>query len=337
MNLFKKAAVFTDLHCGLKSNSSIHNQDCVNFIQWFIEQSHSYNCDICLFLGDFHNNRNSINLLTLNYSLQCLRLLNDAFDRIIMIPGNHDNFYKENRSVNSISWAEHIPNIEILNEFHKEGDCIFVPWMVKDDYKKIHKSSGAYMFGHFELPNFLMNQMVAMPDIGLVKTDDFNKIGHVYSGHFHKRQTQKNITYMGNAFPHNFSDAWDDDRGMMILEWGQDPQYIAWPGAPKYRTIKLSDLVTDPNRYLHANSYVKLTLDTDVSYEEANYLKETLVKEYELRELSLVPIKKDSFSDDLSSSSLTFQSVDSIVMDNIQNIQSEFYDPKLLMEIYRQL
>ena len=31
-NLFKKAAVFTDLHLGLKSNSTIHNQDCEEFI-----------------------------------------------------------------------------------------------------------------------------------------------------------------------------------------------------------------------------------------------------------------------------------------------------------------
>ncbi len=27
-NLFKKAAVFTDIHFGLKSNSLQHNQDC---------------------------------------------------------------------------------------------------------------------------------------------------------------------------------------------------------------------------------------------------------------------------------------------------------------------
>ena len=31
-NLFKKAAVFTDIHWGLKSNSHQHNLDCENFI-----------------------------------------------------------------------------------------------------------------------------------------------------------------------------------------------------------------------------------------------------------------------------------------------------------------
>ena len=36
-NLFKKAAVCTDIHFGLKSNSQTHNDDCLNFIKWFIE------------------------------------------------------------------------------------------------------------------------------------------------------------------------------------------------------------------------------------------------------------------------------------------------------------
>ena len=30
----------------------------------------------------------------------------------------------------------------------------------------------------------------------------------------------KNVTYMGNAFPHNYADAGDDERGMMVLEYG---------------------------------------------------------------------------------------------------------------------
>ena len=33
-NLFKKAAVFTDIHFGLKSNSVTHNEDCLNFVKW---------------------------------------------------------------------------------------------------------------------------------------------------------------------------------------------------------------------------------------------------------------------------------------------------------------
>lgn len=37
MALFKKVACFTDIHFGLKSNSATHNQDCEDFVDWFIK------------------------------------------------------------------------------------------------------------------------------------------------------------------------------------------------------------------------------------------------------------------------------------------------------------
>ena len=37
MALFKKVACFTDIHFGLKSNSTTHLNDCEEFVDWFIE------------------------------------------------------------------------------------------------------------------------------------------------------------------------------------------------------------------------------------------------------------------------------------------------------------
>ena len=37
--MFKKAAVFTDIHFGLKGNSKVHNQDCEDFIDWYIKEA----------------------------------------------------------------------------------------------------------------------------------------------------------------------------------------------------------------------------------------------------------------------------------------------------------
>ena len=337
-NLFKKAAVFSDLHMGLKVNSYIHNQDCLEYMHWFVEQAQNHNCDICLFLGDYFHNRNNTNLVTMNYGLQGLRILSDAFDRIIMIPGNHDLFYRDQRTISSIAWAEHIPHVEILNEITVLDNTVFVPWVVQNEHKHLFKKKGEYMFGHFELPKFMMNAMVAMPEVGDLHAEQFQQYTHVFTGHFHKRQTQNNITYIGNAFPHNFGDAGDDDRGMMILPWGEDPEFITWPKAPKYRTVRISDLVIDPQIYLPEHGYIKLYLDTEISFEEAGYLKENLIEEYSLRELSLVSVKKDIHSDDLApGGNVRFQSVDTIVQGQLVNIASEFYDNSLLLEIYRGL
>lgn len=337
MNLFRKAAVFTDLHLGLKSNSITHNEDCLHFIQWFIKTAKENNCDLCFFLGDFFHNRNSINLLTMDYGLKIVQMLNDEFERVIFIPGNHDCYYKDKRSIHSVQWANHLPNVEILNSWHTEGNVLFVPWMVGDDHKKLVKAKAKYMFGHFELPGFLMNQMVRMPDVGEVTTKNFKNVEKVFSGHFHKRQIQNNICYIGNAFPHNYADAWDDTRGMMILPWGEEPEFYTWPDAPKYRVYKLSDLVQNPSK-LEANSYAKVHLDLDISYEEAGFIKESFIKDYNLREVSLISsARDDEHTIDTAQGEITFESVDTIVTNNITAIESDFYSTNLLLDIYRGL
>ncbi|VVC05049.1 Calcineurin-like phosphoesterase [uncultured archaeon] len=338
MSLFRKAAVFADIHFGRKANSTINNDDCLGFIKWFSKISRQNNCDICIFLGDYFHNRNNVNLITLNYGLEGMKILNDSFPKVILIPGNHDNYYRDLRTFNSISWAKYLSNVEIINELCTKDDVSFAPWLVKDEYEQIQGMQSIYMFGHFELPKFLMNAQIVMPDVGDLHVENFSQFGHVYTGHFHKRQTQGNITYVGSPFPHDFADVFDDERGMMILEWGNEPKFLSWPDAQKYRMAKISEILDHPEKFLPRKSYVKLILDTDITYEEASYLKENLVKDYELRELNLVPLKKElqEMNQD-SNINVAFQSVDSIIQSQILDIDSKFYDQNMLLDIYRQL
>jgi DNA repair exonuclease SbcCD nuclease subunit len=337
MNLFKKVAVCTDIHFGLKSNSLVHNQDCEQFIDWFIETAKAQGCETGMFLGDWHHHRASINLQTLNFSLRSLEKLSAAFERFYFIPGNHDLYYRDKRDIQSAEWARHIPNIEIINDFYKEGDVSIVPWLVGDDHKKLGKISAKYMFGHLELPHFYMNAMVAMPDTGEIKEGAFNGVEKVFTGHFHKRQTRGNITYMGNCFPHNYADAGDDARGMMIIEWGQDPVFHTWPGQPRYRVYNLSDVLRTPENLLLANMHCRVNLDIDISYEEATFIKETFVGTYNLRELTLLPVKNADIGQDIILGNIKFESIDSIVTSQLTNIASDHYDPNLLLDIYRHL
>jgi UDP-2,3-diacylglucosamine pyrophosphatase LpxH len=337
-NLFKRAAVCTDIHFGLKSNSQTHNDDCLNFIKWFTAKAREEGCETAFFLGDWHNNRASINIVTLNYSLKALEHLNDNFDAVYFIPGNHDLYYRDKRDVQSVAWARNLPNIHICNDWHIGGDVVIAPWLVGDDHKRIPKLNAKYVFGHFELPHFYMNAMVQMPDHGDVKREDFVGVERVFTGHFHKRQTHKNITYIGNCFPHNYADNHDDERGMMILEWGAEPEYHAWPDQPRYRVYQLSDVLTNTDALLQKGMHVRVNLDVDVSYEEATFIKETFVSTYGLREITLIPQK--AVSEDINydiTGNIMFESVDTIVTNQLTNIQSEQYNKNLLLDIYRNL
>jgi len=337
MSLFKRAAVFTDIHFGNKSNSRTFNQDCLDFVTWFCKEAKSQGADTCIFMGDWHHQRASINVATLNYSLQALELLNTHFDTIHFIPGNHDEYYRDKRDFNSIAFINKFENIQLYNDITTVDGVAFVPWLVGDEHKQMQKVNADYVIGHFELPHFYMNAMVQMPDHGELKHTDFGRCGTVFTGHFHKRQERDNVVYTGNAFAHNYSDAWDDDRGMMILDWDGTRKFIAWPDQPTYRVLKISQLLEGPEKYLAPKTYARVNLDVDISYEEANFIKETFLEEYSLREMSLIPMKVDDMDMSTQQGEINFESVDTIVTSQLQQIDSQQYDSKLMLDIYRNL
>jgi hypothetical protein len=225
----------------------------------------------------------------------------------------------------------------VCNNWFERDNVVIAPWLVGDDHKRIPKLQGQYMFGHFELPHFKMNAMVEMPDHGEIKVENFGGFERVFSGHFHLRQQKKNINYIGNCFPHNYADAGDDQRGMMTLEWGSEPVFHAWPGQPLYKVLKLSQVIDSAPNLLSPNMHVRVELDIDISYEEANFIKDTFVKDYNLREMALIPVKSTAVDADMAPGEVKFESVDQIVTQQLTAIESEFYDPKLLLEIYRTL
>jgi DNA repair exonuclease SbcCD nuclease subunit len=337
MNLFKKVACFTDIHYGLKSNSLTHLQDCEEFVDWFIDEAKKNNCETGIFLGDWSHNRNSLNLITLDTSIRCLEKLGAAFEQFFWFPGNHDLFYKDKRDIHSSAFGRHIPGVTVVENVTTMGDVTLVPWLVGEEWKTISQIKSRYMFGHFELPLFYMNAMVQMPDHGELQVEHFKHQDYVFSGHFHKRQSRGKVHYIGNAFPHNFADTWDDDRGMMILEWSGDPQYINWPNCPKYRTLKLSELIDNQDTIMKTKMYLRVNLDIDISFEEANFIKDKFMSDHDIREISLIQEKNNLEGNTDSNNEQLFESVDQIVSEQLLNIESEQFDKKILLEIYNNL
>ena len=336
MNLFKKVACFTDIHFGLKSGSRTHNQDCENFVSWFCDTARAQGCETAIFLGDWHHNRSTTDVSTMNYTVSNLEKLSQSFERVYFILGNHDLFYKDKREINSVEFMRLFPNIVPIRELHTEGGVTIMPWLIGDEWTTVKQLKSRYIFGHLELPHFYMNAMVQMPDHGQLQTGHFQHQELVFTGHFHKRQQKGNVVYIGNAFPHNYADAGDDDRGMMIMDWGGKPEYHSWPDQPIYRTYKLSQIIDTPDKLLREKTHCRVTIDLPITFEEANFIKEQFMPQYKLRELMLIPEKVEVESA-VNPIDITFESVDTIVMNQINNIDSDTYDKKLLLDIYNEL
>lgn len=335
MSFFNKLAAFTDIHYGNKHNSSIFNNDCNEFIDWFI--SNSTDCDTCIFLGDFHHHRAELNIPTLNHSINAVKKLSQAFDKVFMIVGNHDLYYREKRELNSFPYANLFDNVQIIEDIYITDEIAFIPWLVGEEWKKVSGISSKYVFGHFEIPHFRLNSYVVMPDNGELNATHLTAPDYVFSGHFHKRQVKGNIHYLGSPFAHNFADVWDDDRGMMKLEWDGTPEYINFDG-PRYRTTSLSKLIDSADEILNEKTYCKAIIDLDISYEEASFIKETMMNTYNLREISLVPSKKESFDfDQANDENVEIETVDTIVHTSLDMVESNTIDKKVLLDLYNSL
>ena len=123
---------------------------------------------------------------------------------------------------------------------------------------------------------------------------------------------------------------------MMVLEHGGAPQYLNWWNCPKYRTVKLSQLLDEKDTLIKPKMYLRVTLDLPISYEEASFIKETFLHEHSCREITLIPNTTDEeINTDIDITK--FESVDQIVAKEIQAIESDSYDKAKLLDIYNKL
>lgn len=344
MSLFDKAAVFTDIHFGKKSDSEEHNKDCLEFVDWFIHQVKENGCDTIIFMGDWYDNRSRLRVDTVNYSWQAVQKLIATGLPIYWLTGNHDLFFKTTRNMHSLPYLDH-ENITVINEITEVDDVLFCPWLVGNEFTDPPGYEVKYVFGHFELPLFLLNEMVAMPDRGGLHGDHFHQCDAVFSGHFHKRQLKVNengipIWYIGNCFPHDFNDINDTKRGCMILEWGADPVFLDWEDGPNFHRVKLTELLGQLESGAYENTFnsksvVECRDDIGIEIEEATEISNILSEH--VRDVRLRPKRDDleiSAESDIPDDG---QSVDEMVVEHLKMLDTEgsSYSPELLIQLYQ--
>jgi hypothetical protein len=82
--------------------------------------------------------------------------------------------------------------------------------------------------------------------------------------------------------------------------------------------------------------HLRVTLDIDISYEEASFIKEKFISDYDIRELTLIAEKKET-EINTNIDIQAFESVDQIVSSQLVNIDSDTYNKNTLLAIYNSL
>ncbi|MGZ8924653.1 MAG: metallophosphoesterase [Nitrososphaeraceae archaeon] len=342
---FQTGLHFTDIHFGRKSNSPLHNLDCINYIKWVCSISKKEKVEYIAFLGDWNEHRSSLNVATLHESYTAAKLLNDLNIPIYFCIGNHDLYNRHNRDIYSVIPFNEFTNFVVIDNptiiQDVVDDMLICPYLFHHEYENlINYNNIPFWAGHFEFKGFQITGQGTIMQSGPDHTI-FSGPKNIVSGHFHKRQQNGNTTFIGNTFPMDFSDADDNARGCMIYNHvSHTMKFIDWSSCPKYTKTVLTDIL-DGTAIIHPDSRVKCVIDVPLTFEECMTLRHTFLDQYKLREFSFeesIEIRNAIIeNDEIIQIDSNIDNVDDLVVAMLQNIETTHIDNELLISIYQKL
>lgn len=219
----------------------------------FFPEVISRGIDTIIHCGDVFDRRKYVNFLTMK------KFQHDFFEQLVendlhmlVIPGNHDCPLTNMTTTNSLNilLRGYDDNVTIFNhptEVEIDGSTfLFSPWISLENSESsveaIEASKARFVVGHYEINGFEVRTGSIM-DHGM-EMSLFSKFELVMSGHFHKRSTIGNITYVGTPYQLN----WGDHgmvKGFHILD--TETGELEFVPSPKdlFTTISYNDTVGD--------------------------------------------------------------------------------------------
>jgi len=236
-----KRLLVTDTHLGLYTDSDLWLDIVLNFFKNITKYCIQNDIKQIIHLGDFFDNRKSLNTKTQQTAHRIAKVLELAknLDTYIIV-GNHDCYYKNQIHPTTLELFKKYSNIHVIDKITKLDDILLVPWGEIPE----NTQGAKYCFGHFAINGFHMNDSYkCKTGIDSAKFKDFEK---VFSGHFHSPSSNKNIVYLGAPYGQTFHDA-GGVRGYHIFENGK-LEFIEYTEAPKFVKIYTNAEALDENK-----------------------------------------------------------------------------------------
>ena len=265
-----KIAIITDTHFGIrKGNQVFHDYFKKFYEETFFPTLEERNIDTVVHLGDVFDVRKGIDYWSLKWAKD--NFFGPLQDRNIdthIVVGNHDIFYKQSLSINAPELnLQEYSNITIYDRpttalFH-EVPVYVVPWICEGNAEEfvdeLVSTSAKLSWGHLELAGFYANKDYQCQH----GTDpkNFSKFEQVFSGHFHKRNSSGNITYLGNPYQLYWNDE-GETRGFHIFDMETyELEFIPNPTNMFHKVYYNEDEKKLINHHKFKDTYVKMIVE----------------------------------------------------------------------------
>lgn len=283
-----KIALLGDTHFGKKGFSEEFYNNQLKFLkEQFFPYLKENDINTVIQLGDLFDNRKIIDIKFFQDFIKDFRqLLNEWGGRFITFSGNHDIYFKNTREYSILNIIKEILSIEYYDEQTiieiNNKKIGIVPWLLKDEKIKEKLLNVDYLFGHFEFIDFEVVQGVKNTH-GLDKNLNFNG-KQIFSGHFHIKQNDNLIYYIGTPFQLDWNDS-GDTKGFYILDLEKDKlEFIENKISKKFIKIFLGKTQYGTEKDLSIENLrgneIKIFLleDNEENWKFINNLKENEIK-----------------------------------------------------------
>lgn len=221
-----KVAVITDQHFGArKGNQNLHEYFKKFYDTVFFPTLKKEGIDTVIDMGDTFDTRKGIDFWSLNWAKEnYFNILRDMGITVHTIVGNHTAYYKDTNDINSVDLLlREYDNIVVYGSPTETSigglDMFFIPWINDENRSEtmglIDSTKAKVAFGHLEMRGFFANKMYIC-EHGEDKTN-YSKFEKVFSGHYHHRNFQDNIYYLGNPYEIYWHDV-EETRGFHIFD-----------------------------------------------------------------------------------------------------------------------
>lgn len=299
IKLTGRTLIFSDLHCGIKTDSTSRLNLTIKAIDEILKISKSEHIDNIIFLGDWFNSREYIHTATLTVGYKLMSLLAMSY-KVVVIAGNHDIESNAYRTISPLFTFANIENVTVLHDITEfilnDKLCLAVPWGFSDfENTKTYD----YVFGHLNVAGSAIRYNKVVGDISdnseyvVTAINDVRTFakklkpaGICFSGHIHLRTEHRyrsnRIIFVGTPFELNFGET-SSNHGVYIIDTkSNDVRFIEITSMPKHCIMKLSECIENGkiknSEYFNKfnNAIIKKIIDIDLTSDQQNELNSVL-------------------------------------------------------------